>query len=180
MTSPASGYYENILRGNLRYRWQYRQCRWHWFYAPQRIRSFSWEHSCDLYTYRKGSLTVQKAPVSPDWQVPPRYHKPVRITLTRKQEASIRTALQKVSFSRLNTGADSFVNLLKGGMITENFLCRFPLGFSFRFVSRSRQAELAPLAQVLEQIAGTAKDWQEISQMEAWLFTDQRWEQLHP
>lgn len=180
MTTPASGYYENILHSKSLYRRKYRQCRWRRFYASDRIHSFTWEHSGDLYTYRKGSLTVQKAPASPHWQVPERYHMPVRISLSPKQEAAIRAALQKVPFSRLKTTADSFVNLFSVGMITENFLCRFPLGFSYRFADRSRREELVPLARVLEKIAGAEKDWQEISRMEAWLFSEQRWAQLYP
>ena len=107
-------------------------------------------------------------------------NKPVSISLTKKQEAAIRASLQKVPFSRLKTSADSFVNLREGGMITEHFLCRFPLGLSSRFVSRSRREELAPLARVLDKIAHTEQNWIEISRMEAWLFTEQRWNQLHP
>jgi len=180
MTYPASGYYENILRNNLRYRWHYRQCRWRRFYSANRIDRFTWEHSSNIYTYCKGSLRVRKAPVSPDWQVPECYHKPVSISLTKKQEAAIRASLQKVPFSRLKTSADSFVNLRGRGMITAHFLCRFPLGLSYRFVSRSRREELAPLARVLDKIAHTEQNWIEISRMEAWLFTEQRWNQLHP
>lgn len=180
MTSPGRGYYEQILRKNPLHRLKYRQCRWRWFYSAKRIRSFSWKHGSNLYSYRSGCLTMQKDRVSPDWKVPEIYNAPVTILLTRQQENAIRSALEKVPFSQLKTTPKSFVNLLAGGAITENFRCRFPLGFSYRFVKGSRAEELEPLARVLEKIAGTDKAWRERSQMEAWLFTEQRWDQLHP
>lgn len=180
MTSPASSYYENIIRGSLSYRLRYRQHRWPKVCSANQIRVFSWEHSRDLFTYRKGCLTVRKTESHPSWQVPEEYLTPIHISLSRKQEAALRAALREVPFSRLRSTPVSFVNLMSDAMITENFHCRLPMGLTYQYVDRHSCQALAPLEKALLAIAETSDQYREITRMEPWLFSEKRWAQLHP
>ncbi len=180
MTSPTSSYYENIIRSSLSYRLRYLGHRWPGIFSARQIRSFSWEHSRDLFTYRKGCLTVRKTEAHPSWQVPEAYLTPITIPLSRRQEAALRAALGKVPFSRLRSAPVSFVNLMSDAMISEDFRCRLPLGLSYRYVDRHSCEALAPLEKALLAIAETSDQYRKITRMEALLFSDTRWEQLHP
>ena len=178
MTTPSSSYYEAIIRENPKYAVKYLAHRWLPFYRASRIRSFTWTRSGDIFSYRKGCLTFQQAPVNPAWQVPDSYFQPVAIPLNARREAAIAKTLAAIPFSRLKTSACSFVNLMGGHMITEDLTCRFPLGFTYRFAAKRFCQELDPLYRLLTQIAGNSPDYQQICHMETWLFTEQRWDQL--
>lgn len=178
MTRPTDSYYEAIIRRSLRYRIGYRAFRWRRFYSAGRIRSFSWTHGGEIYTFQKDCLTVQKAPVSPHWQVPDVYNRPVSIPLSPAQVRSIRKALEKIPFSRMKTTACSFVNRMEDGMIAEDLCCRFLLGGCYRFADTGYCRELEPLEKILEKIADTSEAYGKIRELETWLFTEQRWDQL--
>lgn len=178
MTTPAASYYKRKIHQNPKLWLRYQQHRWLIFYTAKHIRSFYWKHSGDIYQYMHGKLTVTKAPVSPDWQVPNAYFRPVVISLSPKQDKLIRSALLRIPFSKCKTDPCSFVNLEHDGMIAEDFRCRFALGMTFRFAARSSAKALTPLFRVLQEVADTSPDWGKICQMEKWLFTEQRWQKL--
>ena len=180
MTYPADSYYESIIRDNPLYRLRRLDFRWRWFYSAKRIRSFSWIHSGEIFTYRKSCLTVQKAPVNPAWQVPNSYYTSISIPLSSRQVRKIRSVLGAIPFSQMHTTACSFVNWMEKGMISEDFRCHFLFGFSYRFADGNPCISLEPLEQILKQIAETSDQYGKISSMEARLFTEQRWARLHP